>query len=100
MRIYNHAFHRRRSIITGPPGWLATVVFGCDHATPIRVEQDFARIEPRPACGIECTVNSITVDLPGSYPGYEDVPIVIRSVSGGIDRDHMLGSSVINTIKK
>jgi hypothetical protein len=99
-RIRDDALNRRRRVIAVISGRVATVVLWNNGAASVRIDENFGRIEAHSTRRIEGTVNAVTIDLPCFHAGYEYVPIVIRSVGRGIDRDHTLGPSIINAIKE
>ena len=100
MRICDDAFNRHRGVIAFRPSCVATVILWNNHAAPVRIKEDFGRVETHSTSRIESSHSSITVDLSCFHPRYENVPIVISPVDRGIDREHTLGASVINAIKK
>src|SRR5438876_6336172 len=98
--IRHHALHRRRYIVTFVSGCVATVVLWNNGTASIRVDENFGRIEAHSTRRIERTLYSIAVDLPRFHARHEDMPVVICPAGCGIDRDHTLGLSIINTIKE
>src|SRR4029077_10441780 len=100
MRICDHAFNGHRGVIASHLGCVATVVLWNNNAASVRIDENLVRIETHSTQRIEGTVNAVTINLSGFHARYEYVPIVIRSVGRGIDRDHAVGPSIINAIKE
>ena len=100
MRICDDVFNRHCGVITFHPSCVATVVLWNNRAAPVRIKEDFGRIETHSTPRIERSLNSITVDLSCFHTRDGNVPIVISPIDHGIDRDHTRRPSVINTIKK
>src|SRR5262245_52406714 len=100
VHIYDHALHGSRGIFAGLPSSVATVVLWNNHAAPVRIEEDFVRVETHSAPRIENSFSPKAVNLPSFYARYKNVPIVIGPVSCRINRNHTRRPSIIDTIKK
>src|ERR1700746_828292 len=85
--IHYYALHRCRSAVTFASCCFPAVILGNSHAAPVRVEEDLVGIEPHAVGGVEWPMNAICVKLSRSQILYEYVPIVVRAVGRGIDRD-------------
>jgi len=100
MRIYHHALHRRRGVVTFLSGSLATVVLRNYYAPSVWVEKHFGRIETHSTPRIESSINSITVELPCFHAWHEHVPIVIGAAGCRIDPDYTRWPGIIDAIKQ
>ena len=99
-RIDDHALHRRRGVVAFMAGGVATVVFRHNHATAVRVEEDFGGIKAHAVGRIERSLNAIAVELPGLHARHEHVPVVVRPVADRIEADHARRPGVIFPVKK
>src|SRR4029077_192094 len=70
------------------------------HAVPVRVEENLVGIEPHAVRGIEWPVNAICVELSRPQILHEYVPIMVRAVGCGIDRDYPRGLRIIFPVKE
>jgi hypothetical protein len=82
-RIYHHAFHRRRAIVSRSTGGFAAVIPGNCYTAAIRIEQELRGIEAHPFLRLEGPMDPITVKLAWAKSRYERVPIVIGAVCIG-----------------
>src|SRR5271165_4622005 len=84
----DRAFHGDRVLlcVSGRPA--AGIRLGHDDRAPIWVEQGLARIETQATLGIEGTKRAIGVELSGTDPRHENVPIVIGAVLARIEGDY------------
>ena len=81
-------------------GCVAAVVLRNHDGAAVRVEQELGRIEAEAARGIEWSVNPKAIYLAGLDAGYEDVPVVVRSVRFRIDGDHARRTAIVLPIEE
>ncbi len=98
--IHHHALHHRAGVVAVFPCRLATVPRRHDHAAPIGIEKDLARIESHPGSRIERPLHTISVQLSRTHAGHERVPVEVRAVGRGVELDHVRGPWVIDTFEE
>src|SRR5215831_4887417 len=99
-RIHHNAFHRGCSVLATFRSSLPVVPLGDRDSATVRIKKCLAGIKAQAVPRIKRPVDSITINLSRSQTGYEYMPIVVRAVYGGIDRDHALWAGIILTIKQ
>ena len=98
--IHDDALHRRGGVVASQARSIAAVILGNNNAAPIGVEENLGGIKPHSARGIERPLHPIPVKLSRLHARYEDVPVVVRTVCRGVDRDHAGGAGVILPVKE
>src|SRR5678816_246515 len=98
--IDNHAVYGCGCIVAFLSSRTTSVVSGNDNAAAVGVQQKLLGIESYSLGWIEGSMDAIGIDLPRLSLWNEYVPIVVRSVSDGIDIDDSRRLSVIFPLKK
>ena len=100
MWIDDNALHRRPTIVAFQARRLAAVVLWNNNSTPIWVQQNLSGIETYAARRVERSLDAVAIQLPRFHALYKCVPVVVRPVCRGIDRDDARGPRVVFPVKK
>ena len=98
--IDHHALHGGRGVVALPARSLAAVIFGDDHAAPIRIEEHLRGVEPQSARWIVRTLDAVGVELPRLHTRDEHVPIVVGAVGRRVDRNHARRTRIVLTVEE
>src|SRR6476619_3648685 len=87
---YN-AFHRYGKIVAGTRRSRAVVCLGHGYGKPVRIEQHFLRVKPKSAVRIEGPVSPVSIHLARPKVRDKDMPVMIRAMLIGVERDDPRG---------
>src|SRR5207244_11952393 len=76
------------------------VVLRNNHTSAIRIEEHLGGIKTNPVRRVPGTVHAITVNLIRSQAGREDVPIVVRTVRRGVNRNYPARARIVLSVKE
>src|SRR5258708_1474814 len=99
-QVRNHAFHGCATVIAGTGRSAPAVIRRAGNGTAIGVEQYLLVIESQPLFRNEGPIDSVTVNLSNSDPGYEDVPIVTTAIRNRIERDRSRRVSIVHLLEQ
>jgi hypothetical protein len=79
-QISNNAFHRGRCVVSRLTRSGAIIVLANRNALAIGVNQNFLAVKPISAGGLARTIDAVSVELPGNYSWYKDVPVMRSAI--------------------
>ena len=94
------AFHRHGDIVAGPRRSPAVVCLGDGYGKPVRIEQHLLGVKPKSAVRIEGPVRPVGVHLARPKVRHKDMPVVIRAMFIGVERDDPCGLRGILVIEQ
>jgi hypothetical protein len=100
VHIHHHTLHRCRGIVASLSGSVAAVIFRHNHTAAIRIEENFGGVKPHAVGGIGRSRNAIAVYLPRLHARHAHVPVVVRTVSRGIEVHHARRPGVVFPVKQ
>ena len=99
-RIGDHALHRGRAVVARERSIDAAVAVWHDHSLPVRIQQNFARVESQSPLRFERPTSAIAVELPRLNIGHEDMPVVVCPVAPRVERNHHAGPCIVGAIEE
>ena len=100
LRVGNDALDRNGAVVSRPRGRAPAVALRHRHGLAVGIEQHLRRVEAQAPLGIEGPVRAVAVDLPGAQAGHESVPVVVRPVPRGVERDDGARPGVVRAVEK
>jgi len=100
VHIHHHALHGGGAIVSRLGCCKAAVLLRHGYRPAIGIEQDLLRVKSQSSFWFERPVRTIAVDLARSKTRDEDVPVVIRPVSPGIEGNDRGRLRIIHVIEQ
>jgi hypothetical protein len=84
----HRTLHGDRIVLPISARHLARVPIGHDNGAPIGIEEHLGGIKTQTMLRIEWAVGAIRINLPGTDPGHESMPVMVGAVRARIELDH------------